>query len=142
MERLISRRGAGCHVQIVRSSSPSPPRRRHPSKATVMHSQVASINIVYSRTPPEARACYRTVVSSLPQRTPSFVIALNMTQIKVSTSRDPPSPSASFYDVSDDEEGGYKTIAHSKTGKGVKLLFSKSKVRISSYTNGGTYAPI
>lgn len=40
----------------------------------------------------------------------------------------PPSPSASFYDVSDDEEGGYNTIAHSRSGKGVKLLFSKSKV--------------
>jgi TBC1 domain family member 15 len=43
-------------------------------------------------------------------------------------SGDPPSPSASFYDVSDDEEGGYNTIAHSRSGKGVKLLFSKSKV--------------
>ena len=43
---------------------------------------------------------------------------------------DPPSPSASFYDVSDDEEGGYNTIAHSSTGKGVKLLFSKSKVYV------------
>ena len=45
-----------------------------------------------------------------------------------SSSADPPSPSASFYDLSDDEEGGYNTIAHSSTGKGVKLLFSKSKV--------------
>jgi hypothetical protein len=41
---------------------------------------------------------------------------------------EPPSPSASFYDISDDEEGDYKTIAHSRSGKGVKLLFSKSKV--------------
>lgn len=41
----------------------------------------------------------------------------------------PPSPSASFYDVSDDEEGEYSTIAHSSSGRGVKLLFSKSKVR-------------
>jgi TBC1 domain family member 15 len=39
-----------------------------------------------------------------------------------------PSPSASFYDVSDDDEGEYATIAHSRSGKGVKLLFSKSKV--------------
>ncbi len=45
-----------------------------------------------------------------------------------SVTTDPPSPSASFYDVSDDEEGGYNTIAHSSTGKGVKLLYSKSKV--------------
>lgn len=40
----------------------------------------------------------------------------------------PPSPTASFYDVSDDEEDDYNTIAHSESGKGVKLLFSKSKV--------------
>ena len=39
-----------------------------------------------------------------------------------------PSPSASFYDLSDDEEGEYNTIMHSSSGKGVKLLFSKSKV--------------
>ena len=44
-------------------------------------------------------------------------------------SRESPSPSASFYDVSDGEEGEYNTIAHSKSGKGMKLLFSKSKVR-------------
>ncbi|KMU91916.1 GTPase-activating protein GYP7 [Coccidioides immitis H538.4] len=42
----------------------------------------------------------------------------------------PPSPSASFYDISDDEEGEYNTITHTKTGKGVKLLFSKSKVYV------------
>lgn len=42
----------------------------------------------------------------------------------------PPSPTASFYDMSDDEEGEYSTIRHSKTGKGVKLLFAKSKVYV------------
>jgi TBC1 domain family member 15 len=42
--------------------------------------------------------------------------------------RPPLSPSASFYDMSDDEEGDYNTIAHSSSEKGVKLLFSKSKV--------------
>ncbi|KIV85239.1 hypothetical protein PV11_00962 [Exophiala sideris] len=41
-----------------------------------------------------------------------------------------PSPSASFYDVSDDEEGDYNTIAHASVTKGVKLLFSKSKVYV------------
>ncbi|KAI1617975.1 rab-GTPase-TBC domain-containing protein [Exophiala viscosa] len=41
-----------------------------------------------------------------------------------------PSPSASFYDVSDDEEGEYNTIAHASVMKGVKLLFSKSKVYV------------
>jgi hypothetical protein len=41
----------------------------------------------------------------------------------------PSSPSASFYDVSDDDEGGYSTIRSSDDArKGVKLLFAKSKV--------------
>jgi hypothetical protein len=40
----------------------------------------------------------------------------------------PPSPTASFYDMSDDEEGEYHTVVHKKTGKGVKLLYTKSKV--------------
>ena len=47
-------------------------------------------------------------------------------------SHSPPSPSASFYDLSDDEEGEYNTIRHTKSGKGVKLLYTKSKV--SSFT--------
>lgn len=42
----------------------------------------------------------------------------------------PPSPTASFYDMSDDEEGEYSTIRHSKSGKGVKLLYTKSKVYV------------
>lgn len=41
----------------------------------------------------------------------------------------PPSPSDSFYDVSDEEEDEYKTIAQCRPERGVKLLFSKSKVR-------------
>lgn len=49
---------------------------------------------------------------------------------RVGSSNDPPSPSASYYDVSDDEEGGYNTIAHANTGRGVKLLYSKSKVYV------------
>ena len=40
----------------------------------------------------------------------------------------PASPTASFYDLSDDEEDEYNTIMHSHSGQGVKLLFSKSKV--------------
>lgn len=40
------------------------------------------------------------------------------------------SPSNSFYALSDDEEGGYNTITHTETGRGVKLLFSKSKVYV------------
>ncbi|KAI4244408.1 MAG: hypothetical protein LQ352_006821 [Teloschistes flavicans] len=42
----------------------------------------------------------------------------------------PASPTASFYDLSDGEEGEYNTIMHSNSGRGVKLLFSKSKVYV------------
>ncbi|KAI2843434.1 hypothetical protein CBS11350_5303 [Aspergillus niger] len=42
----------------------------------------------------------------------------------------PPSPTASYYDVSDDEEDEYNTISHSTSRRGVKLLFSKSKVYV------------
>jgi hypothetical protein len=41
------------------------------------------------------------------------------------------SPSASFYDLSDAEEGEYNTIRHTTSGKGVKLLYTKSKVRLA-----------
>ncbi|KAM7186094.1 Rab-GTPase-TBC domain containing protein [Rhypophila sp. PSN 637] len=41
-----------------------------------------------------------------------------------------PSPAGSLYAMSDDEEGDYDTITHTETGRGVKLLFSKSKVYI------------
>ncbi|KFA46459.1 hypothetical protein S40293_04279 [Stachybotrys chartarum IBT 40293] len=52
-----------------------------------------------------------------------------------STSTDGPvprssSPSGSFYAMSDDEEGDYDTITHTESGRGVKLLFSKSKVYV------------
>ncbi|ODA82448.1 hypothetical protein RJ55_00955 [Drechmeria coniospora] len=40
------------------------------------------------------------------------------------------SPSTSFYALSDDEEGGYNTVTQVETGRGVKLLFSKSKVYV------------
>ncbi|KAF2146152.1 uncharacterized protein K452DRAFT_283444 [Aplosporella prunicola CBS 121167] len=42
----------------------------------------------------------------------------------------PPSPTASFYDMSDDDEAEYSTIRHSASGQGVKLLYSKSKVYV------------
>ncbi|KAH7318313.1 putative GTPase activating protein [Stachybotrys elegans] len=42
----------------------------------------------------------------------------------------PASPSNSFYALSDDEEGDYDTITHKASGRGVKLLFSKSKVYV------------
>ncbi|WZH46295.1 rab-GTPase-TBC domain-containing protein [Fusarium acuminatum] len=40
------------------------------------------------------------------------------------------SPSNSYYALSDDEEGEYNTIRNAETGRGVKLLFSKSKVYV------------
>ncbi|KAI5924740.1 GTPase-activating protein GYP7 [Camillea tinctor] len=50
------------------------------------------------------------------------------------TSGSPPrqasSPTGSFFAMSDDEEGEYETITHTESGRGVKLLFSKSKVYI------------
>jgi hypothetical protein len=48
-------------------------------------------------------------------------------------SRRSASPSNSFYALSDDEEGEYNTIRNEETGKGVKLLFSKSKVSIPQF---------
>ncbi|KAK2628716.1 hypothetical protein QTJ16_001819 [Diplocarpon rosae] len=39
----------------------------------------------------------------------------------------PTSPSNSFYAMSDDDEGDYNTITHTSSGRGVKLLYSKSK---------------
>lgn len=50
------------------------------------------------------------------------------------SSESPPSPTASFYDMSDDEEGEYNTVIHKKSGRGVKLLYTKSKVRTSLHT--------
>ncbi|KAI4120650.1 MAG: hypothetical protein LQ338_006862 [Usnochroma carphineum] len=52
------------------------------------------------------------------------------TNVQQTPPASPPSPSASFYDLSDNEEGEYNTIMHSSSGQGVKLLFSKSKVYV------------
>jgi hypothetical protein len=48
--------------------------------------------------------------------------------VKYTPPATPPSPSASYYDLSDDDENEYNAIAHSRSGRGVKLLYSKSKV--------------
>ncbi len=45
-----------------------------------------------------------------------------------------PSPD-SFYDISDEEERGYSRIAHSSAGRGVKLLYCKSKVNLTYSAN-------
>lgn len=39
--------------------------------------------------------------------------------------------------MSDDDEDEYNTIAHARSGKGVKLLYSKSKVRLPNTTSTG-----
>lgn len=52
--------------------------------------------------------------------------------VKFTPPPSPPSPAASFYDVSDEEEAEYNTIAHTSSGRGVKLLYSKSKVCLLS----------
>jgi hypothetical protein len=48
----------------------------------------------------------------------------------------PVSPSNSFYALSDDEEGDYNTVTHTSSGRGVKLLFSKSKVSLRQNDQG------
>ncbi|KAL9102252.1 MAG: hypothetical protein Q9163_002588 [Psora crenata] len=57
-----------------------------------------------------------------------MIMAVTATELPTPDS--PASPTASFYDLSDNEEGDYNTIMHSSSGKGVKLLFSKSKVYV------------
>ncbi len=67
--------------------------------------------------------------------------AANMTQkTGKSPAPAPPSPTASFYDVSDEEEKDYSTISHTSSSKGVKLLFSKSKVRIVEHLRVPLYS--
>ncbi|KAL7903329.1 RasGAP protein [Trichoderma sp. SZMC 28014] len=55
---------------------------------------------------------------------------MSSTPADQSGSARPTSPAGSFYAMSDDEEGGYNTITHLESGRGVKLLFSKSKVYV------------
>lgn len=47
----------------------------------------------------------------------------------------PESPTGSAYDLSDDEDAEYTKIMTSSSGRGVKLLFSKSKVRRHKFAN-------
>lgn len=51
-----------------------------------------------------------------------------LSTMAMASSASHPSPTNSFYAMSDDEEGDYNTIRHVKTGRGVKLLYTKSKV--------------
>jgi len=64
---------------------------------------------------------------------------MSSSRVQYTPPASPPSPTASFYDVSDDEEDEYNTIAHSASGRGVKLLFSKSKVGLFISAVPSTY---
>ncbi|KAK4204320.1 rab-GTPase-TBC domain-containing protein [Triangularia verruculosa] len=60
-------------------------------------------------------------------------ISISTSTSNISRSELPPrssSPTGSLYAMSDDEESDYNTITHTETGRGVKLLFSKSKVYV------------
>ncbi|KAJ5438964.1 GTPase-activating protein GYP7 [Penicillium daleae] len=50
--------------------------------------------------------------------------------VKYTPPPSPPSPTASFYDLSDNDEDEYNTIAQAQSRRGVKLLYSKSKVYV------------
>lgn len=65
-----------------------------------------------------------------PFTSPSYFPTFNImaSPVKYTPPPSPPSPAASFYDFSDDDEDEYSTIAHARSGRGVKLLYSKSKV--------------
>jgi len=65
-------------------------------------------------------------------------IAATMTSPVVPT-KSPPSPTSSFYAFSDDEEGDYDTITHKSTGRGVKLLYSKSKASLAEWAFSSVY---
>lgn len=85
---------------------------------------------------------YRHYVAISPSHTLSHslsptcsLIKAMVDSVKYTPPPSPPSPSTSFYDVSDDDEGEYNTIAHAASGRGVKLLYSKSKVRLPSMTS-------
>ncbi|KAL7266791.1 GTPase activating protein [Rhizina undulata] len=53
----------------------------------------------------------------------------------------PASPTVSYYDLSDDDEADYNTITHTSTGRGVKLLYSKSKVYVHPTASQGDNIP-
>lgn len=76
---------------------------------------------------PPAALCYVTATAYL---------AGKMTE--GTASKPAASPSTSFYDLSDDEEGDYNTIRHTSSGRGVKLLYTKSKVCIARWEGGNT----
>lgn len=71
-----------------------------------------------------------TAISVAPSGSSSHYQSKGYSLRRAAAAMTPPSPSASLYAVSDNEEGEYNTITHKSSGKGVKLLCSKSKVRL------------
>ncbi|KAK4189631.1 rab-GTPase-TBC domain-containing protein [Podospora australis] len=72
-------------------------------------------------------------MTSSPSITNSQQSSSSTSTSSFSTVQPPPrsaSPSGSLYAMSDDEESDYNTITHTDPQRGVKLLFSKSKVYI------------
>ncbi|KAH7632905.1 rab-GTPase-TBC domain-containing protein [Sordaria sp. MPI-SDFR-AT-0083] len=70
-----------------------------------------------------------TTTGSTSTATPATVSLTNPISVLTSIPR-PSSPAGSYYAMSDDEEGDYNTITHASSGRGVKLLYTKSKVYI------------
>ncbi|KAK1783610.1 rab-GTPase-TBC domain-containing protein [Copromyces sp. CBS 386.78] len=74
---------------------------------------MARIKMTSSTTPPVTDSSTTSTPSAVPTSIPR-----------------PSSPAGSYYAMSDDEEGDYNTITHTSSGRGVKLLYTKSKVYI------------
>ena len=117
-----------------------PPMSSHAATCPVMptNSHLIKRRDLAPPSPPRYRQLYHTssrlclspqpsagrVVFSIPETT-----GPDMTPVEGLTPHHPPSPSTSFYAMSDDEESDYNTITHTRSGRGVKLLYSKSKAR-------------
>ena len=72
---------------------------------------------------------YRQSITSPTSNFSSFIYSHSTMGSVKYTPPPTPSPSASCYAMSDDDEDEYHTIAQAASRRGVKLLFSKSKVR-------------
>lgn len=96
--------------------------------------KITSSSIRASNSPPAAStaatstATSSTAAPAAPLATPSPSSTAQRPSATHSRQRNS-SLSGSFYAMSDDEEGGYNTVTHTETGRGVRLLYSKSKVR-------------
>ncbi|KAL2162691.1 hypothetical protein VTH06DRAFT_6527 [Thermothelomyces fergusii] len=102
------------------SSSPPPPLPPRASRSTTLPNSDANSE----QQPPPSSSSSSLSSQPIPAATPASSFSV------ISRPPRPASPAGSFYAMSDDEEGDYDTITHTETGRGVKLLFSKSKVYV------------